>query len=72
MTTNLLKTLYLGSTLTDEELKDIPNYRAELHYHVLYKSLQVFFLIDIITEEKSSTLEVWNVVGAERTSRHSM
>jgi hypothetical protein len=24
------------------------------------------------TEEKSSTLKVWNVVGAERTSRHNV
>ncbi len=41
MTQNLLKTLYLGKELTPEEHADIPHYRAELHYHVLYKNLQV-------------------------------
>ena len=41
MTTNWLKALYLGKELSDEEYKDIPNYRFELHCHVLYKNLQV-------------------------------
>jgi len=40
MTQNLLKTLYLGKTLTEDELQDIPNYRAELHFHVMYKNAQ--------------------------------
>jgi hypothetical protein len=44
MTQNLLKTLYLGKELTPEEHADIPHYRAELHYHVLYKNLQVIGL----------------------------
>jgi hypothetical protein len=43
MTTNLLKTLYLGKELTPEEHADIPHYRAELHFHVLYKTVQVLF-----------------------------
>ena len=29
MTQNLLKTLYLGKTLTEDELQDIPNYRGK-------------------------------------------
>lgn len=41
MTTHFLKNLYLGSELTEDELKDIPNPRLELHYHVLHKNLQV-------------------------------
>ena len=41
MTTNFLKHLYLGSELTDEQMAEIPNYRAELHWHVMNKNLQV-------------------------------
>lgn len=41
MTLNLFKTLYLGSELTNEEYENIPNYRFELHWHVLYKNLEV-------------------------------
>jgi len=40
MTQNLLKTLYLGKELSEDELQDIPNYRAELHFHVMYKNAQ--------------------------------
>ena len=29
MTQNLLKTLYLGQELTEDELQDIPNYRGK-------------------------------------------
>ena len=47
MTSNLLKTLYLDTELTPEEHADIPNYRAELHFHVLYKTVQVgLFLLE--------------------------
>ena len=38
---SFLKNLYLGSELTDEQMKDIPYPRAELHFHVLYKNIQV-------------------------------
>ena len=41
MTANLLKTLYLDKTLSDDELKDIPFYRQELHFHVMYKGAEV-------------------------------
>lgn len=47
MTANLLKTLYLGKELTPEEHADIPHYRAELHYHVLYKTIQVMIMLII-------------------------
>ena len=42
---NLLffKNLYLGQELSEDEFKDIPNPRAELHFHVMYKNLQVSF-----------------------------
>ena len=41
MTTNWLKALYLNKDLSDEEYKDIPNYRMELHCHVMYKCFEV-------------------------------
>ncbi len=41
MTQNLLKRLLLGKELTDEEAKDIPHPRAELHFHVMTKCAQV-------------------------------
>jgi hypothetical protein len=41
MTSYFLQNLYLGTKLTDEQLADIPHYRFELHYHVLYKGAQV-------------------------------
>jgi len=40
MTVNLVKSLYLGTELTEDELQDIPNYRGELHFHVMYKNAQ--------------------------------
>ena len=41
MTQNLLKRLFLGKELTEEEAKDIPHPRAELHFHVMTKCAQV-------------------------------
>ena len=35
------KQLFLAYELSDDEIKDIPNPRAELHFHVMYKNLQV-------------------------------
>ena len=37
------KNLYLGQELSEDEFKDIPNPRIELHFHVMYKNLQVSF-----------------------------
>ena len=48
MTTHFLKNLYLGSELTDEQLKEITQARTELHIHVLYKNLQVSNLLPIL------------------------
>ena len=45
MTTHFLKNLYLGSELTDDQLKEITQARTELHIHVLYKNLQVSILL---------------------------
>ena len=39
MTQNLLKTLYLGKELSEDELQDIPNYRGN--------SLQTFLVLVI-------------------------
>eukprot|EP00093_Oithona_nana_P014634 14634.XXX_2847_4006_1 [CDS] Oithona nana genome sequencing. len=36
-----IKNLYFGQELSEDEIKDIPNPRAELHFHVMYKNLQV-------------------------------
>merc|ERR1712029_293908 len=41
MTTNLLKALYLGQELTEEELTDIPYPRLEVHWHVMYKQVEL-------------------------------
>ena len=41
MNLHFLRNLYLGSELTEDQLQDIPYPRAELHYHVMYKNLQV-------------------------------
>ena len=38
-----MKNLYLGTELTDEQLKDIPYPREELHFYVLHKNIQVSF-----------------------------
>ena len=35
MTQNLLKTLYLGQELTEDELQDIPNYRGKEFFQFL-------------------------------------
>ena len=40
---NFMKNLYLGTELTDEQLKDIPYPREELHFYVLHKNIQVSF-----------------------------
>ena len=40
---NFMKNLYLGTELTDEQLKDIPYPREELHFYVLHKNVQVSF-----------------------------
>ncbi len=41
MALNQAKQIYLGTSLTDDQLEDIPNPRAELHFHVLTKGVQV-------------------------------
>ncbi len=41
MTQNLFTRLFLGKELSDEEAKDIPHPRAELHFHVMTKCAQV-------------------------------
>merc|ERR1711976_581021 len=41
MGTNWFKNLILRRHLTEEELKDIPYPRVELHTHVMYKTIQV-------------------------------
>ena len=41
MTSHFVNAMLLGKQLTAEEHADIPHYRAELHVHVLYKSIQV-------------------------------
>ena len=38
-----IKNLYFGQELSEDEIKDIPHPRAELHFHVMYKNLQVSF-----------------------------
>ena len=38
-----MKNLYLGTELTDEQLRDIPYPREELHFYVLHKNIQVSF-----------------------------
>ena len=38
-----MKNLYLGTELTEEQLKDIPYPREELHFYVLHKNIQVSF-----------------------------
>lgn len=50
MTSHLLKTLYFGTELTPEEHADIPHYRAELHFHVLYKNIQVGLQSSLVPE----------------------
>ena len=40
---NFMKNLYLGTELTDVQLKDIPYPREELHFYVLHKNIQVSF-----------------------------
>ena len=40
---NFMKNLYLGTELTDEQLRDIPYPREELHFYVLHKNIQVSF-----------------------------
>ena len=40
---NFMKNLYLGTELTDQQLKDIPYPREELHFYVLHKNIQVSF-----------------------------
>ncbi len=41
MTQNLFTRLFLGKELSDEDAKDIPHPRAELHFHVMTKCAQV-------------------------------
>ena len=41
MTTNLFRALYLGQDLPDENLRDIPYPRFEVHWHVMYKCVEV-------------------------------
>jgi len=41
MTTNLFRALYLGQDLSDEDLKDIPQPRFEVHWHVMYKHVEL-------------------------------
>ena len=41
MTENLLRILFLGQELPDEEVRKIPNPRAEVHLHVLTKCAQL-------------------------------
>merc|ERR1711971_1186629 len=40
-----LANLYVGSELTDDQLKDIPYPRQELHFYVLHKNIQVGCLV---------------------------
>ena len=47
---NFMKNLYLGTELTDEQLKDIPYPREELHFYVLHKNIQVSFKNNYICE----------------------
>ncbi len=56
MTLAFMKNLYLGSSLSEEELKDIPNPRAELHFHVLNKNIQVQNLINTHLETNYKAL----------------
>jgi len=42
---HFMKNLYLGSELTEEQLKDIPYPREELHFYVLHKNIQVGCLL---------------------------
>lgn len=55
MTSKYIQHFFLGKELTDDEFRDIPHYRLELHDHVLMKNLQVASS-DILSRTRSGVL----------------